>query len=114
MAACRLRLAAPSEPAPIFPHIYGPLNREAVVGVRKLVRAEDGTFTGYAPADQPQQEALPPAEIRDPNNPLNIKSPSQMAQELLDETDEFSESLKRFKDSIEGRMAEIDEKIKKL
>jgi hypothetical protein len=37
-----------------------------------------------------------------------------MAQELLDETDEFSESLKRFKDRVEGRMAEIDEKFKKL
>ena len=28
----------------LFPHIYGPLNPEAVVGVRQAVRAEDGTF----------------------------------------------------------------------
>ncbi len=28
----------------LFPHIYGPLNAEAVVGVRQAVRAEDGTF----------------------------------------------------------------------
>jgi uncharacterized protein (DUF952 family) len=94
-------------PAPIlFPHIYGPINRDAVVGTRAFMRAEDGTFTGYAP--------IPQSPASDPSNPLNIKSPSQMAQELLDSTDEFSESLKRFKDSIEGRMAEIDEKIKKL
>jgi uncharacterized protein (DUF952 family) len=109
--------AVPSAPAPLFPHIYGPLNRDAVVGMRKLVRAEDGAFTGYAPvapADVAQTQVAPPEAIRDPNNPLNIKTPSQMAQELLDETDEFSESLKRFKDRVEGRMAEIDEKIKKL
>ncbi len=30
--------------APLFPHIYGPLNREAVVGVHEVSRAEDGTF----------------------------------------------------------------------
>lgn len=95
------------EPALTFPHIYGPLNRDAVTGTRKLTRAADGAFTGYAPAQSPES-------ARDPNNPLNIKTPSQMAQELLDATDEFSESLKRFKDSVEGRMAEIDEKIKKL
>jgi len=27
-----------------FPHIYGPLNREAVIGVRAMPRAADGTF----------------------------------------------------------------------
>jgi uncharacterized protein (DUF952 family) len=109
--------AVPSAPAPLFPHIYGPLNRDAVTGMRRLVRAEDGAFTGYAPvapAEGVQTQVVPPEAIRDPNNPLNIKTPSQMAQELLDETDEFSESLKRFKDRVEGRMAEIDEKIKKL
>lgn len=105
-----------SEPAPLFPHIYGPLNHEAVVGMRKLVRAEDGSFTGYAPIEPVEEKQAPaaPEAIRDPNNPMNIKTPTQMAQELLDATDEFSESLKRFKDSVEGRMAEIDEKIKKL
>lgn len=104
----------PAEPAATFPHIYGPLNRDAVTGMRKLVRAADGSFTGYAPAAIPPAEPKAPEPIRDPNNPLNIKTPTQMAQELLDATDEFSESLKRFKDSVEGRMAEIDEKIKKL
>lgn len=28
----------------LFPHLYGPLNREAVVGARPAVRAPDGTF----------------------------------------------------------------------
>ena len=28
----------------LFPHLYGPLNRAAVVGVRPAMRAPDGTF----------------------------------------------------------------------
>ncbi len=28
----------------IYPHIFGPLNRDAVVGVRRAVRLADGTF----------------------------------------------------------------------
>jgi uncharacterized protein (DUF952 family) len=96
----------PTEATPLFPHIYGPLNRDAIIGVRGLARAEDGTFTGYTTRE--------PGIAGDPTNPLNLKTPSQMAQELLDATDEFSESLKRFKDSVEARMDQIDEKIKKL
>src|SRR5690242_15798968 len=30
--------------APVFPHLYGPINHEAVVAVREAVRAPDGTF----------------------------------------------------------------------
>jgi uncharacterized protein (DUF952 family) len=101
---------AAGAPTPLFPHIYGPINREAIVGMRKFVRAADGAFTGFAQIDETAVTDAAP----DPTNPLNLKTPSQMAQELLDATDEFSESLKRFKDSVEGRMAEIDEKIKKL
>jgi uncharacterized protein (DUF952 family) len=32
------------DPAQIFPHIYGPLNRDAIIAVEDLQRAEDGTF----------------------------------------------------------------------
>lgn len=99
--------AASADDAPaLFPHIYGPINRDAIVGMRQAVRGADGAFTGFTPAPRP---ASP-----DPDNPLNLKPPSQMAQELLDATDEFSESLKRFKDSVEARMEQIDDKIKKL
>jgi uncharacterized protein (DUF952 family) len=35
------------DPARIFPHIYGPLNTEAVVGVRQVERSSDGRFTGF-------------------------------------------------------------------
>jgi uncharacterized protein (DUF952 family) len=28
-----------------YPHIYGPINREAVVSVRRIQRTADGTFT---------------------------------------------------------------------
>jgi uncharacterized protein (DUF952 family) len=31
-----------------FPHVYGPLDRAAVRRVRRLVRAADGSCTGYA------------------------------------------------------------------
>jgi uncharacterized protein (DUF952 family) len=33
---------------PRFPHVYGPLDREAVAGARRVVRGPGG-FTGYAP-----------------------------------------------------------------
>jgi uncharacterized protein (DUF952 family) len=47
-----LRWEPPEPPAPagsplaghLFPHLYGDLNREAVVQVRPAVRAPDGTF----------------------------------------------------------------------
>jgi uncharacterized protein (DUF952 family) len=32
------------DPAEVFPHIYGPLNRDAIVAVRDIARADDGTF----------------------------------------------------------------------
>jgi uncharacterized protein (DUF952 family) len=41
------RVGAPlkyEDPAAIFPHIYGPLNRDAIIDVRPVRRAADGTF----------------------------------------------------------------------
>jgi glutathione S-transferase len=32
------------DPAEVFPHIYGPLNRDAIVAVKAIGRAPDGTF----------------------------------------------------------------------
>ena len=41
------RVIAPvryEDPARIYPHIYGPLNRDAVVAVHQAERAPDGSF----------------------------------------------------------------------
>ena len=37
--------AAPD--APLFPHIYGPIDRAAVIEVRPARRSPDGTFLGW-------------------------------------------------------------------
>ena len=42
---------APSDDEPRFPHVYGPLDGEAVVGTRQLVRDGAGRYTGYAAID---------------------------------------------------------------
>ena len=104
-----------------FPHIYGPLNREAIVSIRKFLRGADGAYTGFdkenlLPAMSVAAPSIPaqtPAAKQDPLNPLNIKTPSQMADELLDATDGFSEALNRFKDRVEGRIERLDDEIKK-
>jgi uncharacterized protein (DUF952 family) len=44
----RLEWEAPSPGdtlAPLFPHIYGPINLAAIVDVKTMTRAADGTFT---------------------------------------------------------------------
>ena len=55
-----VRWEAPSHPdgsdapadAPLFPHVYGALDRDAAVGVRRIVRdAGGGRFAGYVPID---------------------------------------------------------------
>ena len=41
------RVSAPvryDDPACLFPHIYGPLNRDAIIKVEEIQRADDGTF----------------------------------------------------------------------
>lgn len=39
----------PAEPgAPLFPHVYGPVEVAAVTAVRRLVRDGDGRYIGYA------------------------------------------------------------------
>lgn len=86
--------------APRFPHIYGPINREAIVRVWRAVRSADGTFLGLA-------------ALNAQDNPLGLKSPSALANELLEATDAFAEALKRVKDQIEGRLAALDDEISK-
>ena len=39
----------PNYHGPLFPHIYGPLNVDAVVDTRRLVRDTPGSFAGYEP-----------------------------------------------------------------
>ncbi|MDP9359593.1 MAG: DUF952 domain-containing protein [Chloroflexota bacterium] len=43
------RLTAPvrfEDEGHIYPHVYGPLNRDAVVDVRRTIRLADGSFIG--------------------------------------------------------------------
>ena len=35
----------------LFPHIYGPIDRKAVVEIRRVQRADDGTFVGWLPSN---------------------------------------------------------------
>jgi hypothetical protein len=103
--------AAPATPRPLFPHIYGPINRDAIVAVRQVERDATGAFVAIvARLDSPGAAT---AVAGDPANPLNIKSPSQLADELLDATDGFSEALKRYKDKVESRIEGLDDEIKK-
>ncbi|MCS7059919.1 MAG: DUF952 domain-containing protein [Anaerolineae bacterium] len=82
----------------LFPHIYGPLNRDAIVGVRRARRSADGEFIGIEPAGRVVDG-------------INLKSPAQLADELVDATDAFSQALARFKDQVEARIEQMNEDI---
>jgi uncharacterized protein (DUF952 family) len=41
------------DPGAIYPHIYGSLNRDAVVGIRPVERAADGTYLAIGSGDAP-------------------------------------------------------------
>jgi hypothetical protein len=43
-----------------------------------------------------------------------LKTPSELANELVDATGDFSEALARYKDKIEAHMDELDKNIKDL
>lgn len=88
-----------AEGAPKFPHIYGAINRDAIVRVWRLVRDVDGSFLGLAALST--------------DNPLGLKTPSELADELLRATDAFAEALKRVKDRLEGRLSSLDDEISK-
>ena len=35
----------------LFPHIYGAIDRKAVIEVRRVQRTDDGTFVGWSTSD---------------------------------------------------------------
>jgi uncharacterized protein (DUF952 family) len=37
------------DPGGIYPHVFGPIDRRAILAVRPMVRAEDGRFTTIGP-----------------------------------------------------------------
>jgi uncharacterized protein (DUF952 family) len=39
------------DPDQIYPHIYGPLNTDAVIGVRRVIRTSEGQFEGFAKSE---------------------------------------------------------------
>lgn len=43
------------DPRSVFPHIFGPLNRDAVIGTRRMSRDAGGTFLSIEPAGPMEQ-----------------------------------------------------------
>ena len=78
--------------------------------IRVFTRGVDGGYTGTQALSTSTIPSTPTQT--DPQNPLNLKTPSQMAQELLDATDGFSDALKRYKDQVESRIERADKDIK--
>jgi uncharacterized protein (DUF952 family) len=46
------------DPQGIYPHVFGPIDRAAIVAIERLGRDADGRFTGLLPRD-----AEPPASV---------------------------------------------------
>jgi glutathione S-transferase len=44
-----------------FPHVYGPLNLDAIVAIMPLPSGRDGTFTFTAPATRPRDRGTKPS-----------------------------------------------------
>ncbi len=63
---------AAAEPQIAFPHIYGPINRDAIAGVRVAVRAADGAFTGFAARGREHRNRPP---HRRPRYPRYLRRP---------------------------------------
>ncbi|MFC4564243.1 DUF952 domain-containing protein [Nocardiopsis mangrovi] len=63
-AEVRWEAAAPSPPpgvpaGTLFPHIYGPIPRAAVIGTATLRRGPDGVYTGLEPVDGARRDDGP-------------------------------------------------------
>ena len=43
------------DPAGIYPHIYGPLNRDAILDILPVLRAADGSFLPPGPRGAPSE-----------------------------------------------------------
>lgn len=46
------------DPGAIYPHVYGPIDRAAVVAVQPIVRAPDGTFRDWSGAPEARAASL--------------------------------------------------------
>lgn len=111
-----------------FPHVYGPINREAIVRVIAIKRDQEGNFIGYETLENQTQTAITPSHTQslaskepkpalavpgektnDPRTPI-----MKAADELVSATGDFSDELQRLKDRIEGKITKLDEEINKL
>lgn len=48
-APAHLSADGPPPAADLFPHVFGPIERDAVVAERRMVRGDGGSYVGYAP-----------------------------------------------------------------
>lgn len=79
----------------LFPHIYGPLNRDAIVRVQEMARAADGTF-------------LPIGEPPQPVEPLSLHPAVTAAQASLEDVLAETRRLRKY---ATQRIAELEQEI---